>query len=133
VLYEGALSGGLLSGAAKALDSGHREALGELAEALLGASEPLYTGTKATQAVRVIQLEINHLVGLGISTDDVSALIVASETRGARSRTNQAGVELVPPALLRLFEQIDPTDTTTPPAADPAADPARYTIVRSLR
>jgi hypothetical protein len=141
MLYPAALSSALLTSATRALTytpaagetpaSGARVELGELAEALLGAREPVYTGTKAISAARLIALEMNHLVGMGVVTDDVSALILQSQTRGARSMTNQQNIPLVPDDYARLWDALE--DVVPPTGVLAAFDPARFLVVRSRR
>lgn len=138
MLYPAALTSTLLSSAtlALALDvtdpdtpAGARVELGELAEALLGAVAPAFTDGRETTAARLVAIAMNHLVGLGIATEDVSALILSSETRGARSRTNQAGADLVPPALQAQWDALAEPD----PPAETANTFAGFAVVRGLR
>lgn len=129
MLYPAAITSRLLSPSARELDTELLEELGELAEALLGAVAPAYADARGTQAARIIGATVSHLVGLGIATEDVSALIVQSETRGARSRTNRAGLDLVPESYRAAFAALAPDPV--PGATSSLA--SRYATLRSFR
>jgi hypothetical protein len=129
MVYEPALESDALSPAARTLPPETLLAVGEVAERLLGAASTAYTGAKAEAAAHIIALEINYLLGLGV-IDDVSALVIASETRGARSLSYHGGLALVPPGYQEMFDDLDETPVTT---ATPASDPARFATLRSRR